>query len=374
VEIPDLPEDAEILWLSAEQSNSSLIAGDLMMIKLLRKIAPGSHPEAEMGRYLTAQGYANTAPFLGEVVRVATDGSRATLAIIQGAVRNQGDAWAWTLDHLARALDDFGVRGGGQMSDDFRFDDFTAFAANLGMRLGELHAVLARPSDNPDFAPAKAGDDEIAVWTRRAQSLLDDAMSALEAKRTWEHEEDGGRAASLVARRGKLSAAIDRLAEAGRGSPVTRIHGDLHLGQILVSSGDAVFIDFEGEPARPLEERRAKASPLRDVAGVLRSFDYAAAMVGRNEQASPHVAGPRRNDFLERFRVDAAQAFLAAYRTSVEASGGAVSMELLDMFLIEKAAYEIAYEASNRPAWIGVPLGGLDGLAQRLAPDDGAKA
>ena len=164
------------------------------------------------------------------------------------------------------------------------------------------------------------------------------------------------------------------MADTGIGSPVTRIHGDLHLGQILVAGEDAVFIDFEGEPARPLEERRGKASPLRDVAGVLRSFDYAAAMVGRNEQSSPHVSGARREDFLERFRSDAAEAFLNAYRQTTLAAGLPLSVELLDMFLIEKAAYEIAYEAANRPSWLDVPLGGLHALAQRLAPEEGGAA
>ncbi|WP_081761393.1 maltose alpha-D-glucosyltransferase [Methylopila sp. 73B] len=374
VEIPTLPDDAEILWLSAEQSNSSLIAGDLMMIKLLRKIAAGRHPEAEMGRYLTEQGYANAAPFLGEMVRVDADGRRATLAIIQGFIRNQGDAWTWTLDHLTRALDEFGATGGGEMADDHRFAEFTAFAATLGKRLGELHATLARPSDDPDFAPQPAATKDVESWKARALSLLDGAIHALQAKPTWETEALGKRAESVVRRKEALAAAIGRLADEGVGSTVSRIHGDLHLGQILVAGDDIVFIDFEGEPARPLEERRGKASPLRDVAGVLRSFDYAAAMVGRNEQASAHVAGPRREAFIERFRADAGEGFLAAYRTTIEAAGGGVSEPLLDMFLIEKAAYEIAYEAANRPAWIDVPLGGLHALAARLAPDDGASA
>ncbi|MFD1330523.1 maltose alpha-D-glucosyltransferase [Methylopila musalis] len=369
VEIPALPDDAEIIWLSAEQSNSSLIAGDLMMIKVLRKIAPGRHPEAEMGRHLTAQGYANAAPFLGEMVRVTPEGEQATLAIIQGYVRNQGDAWTWTLDHLSRALDDFGGQGGGAMSDDHRFQEFSTFGATLGSRLGELHAVLARPSDDPAFAPAPATAEDVESWKARAIALLDGAIQALNARSDWANEADASRARLIVSRREAVVAAIDRLAASGVGSTVSRIHGDLHLGQILVAGDDVVFIDFEGEPARPLEERRAKASPLRDVAGVLRSFDYAAAMVGRNVQASAHVTGDRRDDFVERFRSDAAESFLAAYRQALAAAGGALSADLLDMFLIEKAAYEIGYEAANRPTWIDVPLGGLAAIVERLAPE-----
>lgn len=370
-DIPELPADAEINWLSAEQSNSSLIAGDLMMIKVLRKIAPGAHPEAEMGRYLTEHGFKASAPFLGEMVRIASDGTRSTLAIVQGFVRNEGDAWTWTLDHLTRELDDYGSTGGGDMTQVERFSEFTEFASNLGARLAELHVVLAAPSDDSWFDPTPASTSDVEGWKARATGLLEGAINALRAKADWVDPTQATRAGSLIARRDALAAAIGRLAEAGAGTPVTRIHGDLHLGQILVASGDVVFIDFEGEPARPLEERRAKASPLRDVAGVLRSFDYAAAMVGRNEQASAHVAGPRREEFLERFRADAAQAFLDAYRGRAQDAGLSVSSELLDMFLIEKAAYEIAYEAANRPAWIEVPLGGLYALAARIAPEEG---
>ena len=373
-EISELPADAEINWLSAEQSNSSLIAGDKMMIKVLRKIAPGAHPEAEMGRYLTENGFGNGAPFLGEMVRVAADGTRATLAIVQGYVQNEGDAWSWTLDHLTRHLDEFGSTGGGKMTEIERFSEFSEFAANLGRRLAELHAVLARPSADAWFNPSPATTSDVEAWKARASGLLEGAINALRAKADWTDETQATRAGSLIARRDALEATIGRLADAGAGTPMTRIHGDLHLGQILVASGDVVFIDFEGEPARPLEERRGKASPLRDVAGVLRSFDYAAAMVGRNEQASAHVAGPRRDEFLERFRADAAAAFLEAYRQSAESAGLSVSPELLDMFLIEKAAYEIAYEAANRPAWIDVPLGGLFALAARLAPEQGGHA
>ncbi|MET0314522.1 MAG: maltose alpha-D-glucosyltransferase [Hansschlegelia sp.] len=371
-DVPTLADDAEIRWLSAEQSNSSLIAGDAMMIKLLRKIATGVHPEAEMGRYLTEQGYANAAPFLGEMVRLGADGERATLAIVQGYVSNQGDAWTWTLDHLGRALDDFA--GGGEVSEDHRFADFKRFAANLGQRLAELHAVLARHSDDQDFAPKPAAIADAEAWKARAMALLDGAYHALAARPRWDREDDARKATELASGKEAIYAMIGKLADSGVGSPMTRIHGDLHLGQILVSGEDAIFIDFEGEPARPLEERRGKASPLRDVAGVMRSFDYAAAMVGRNEQAAPHVSGARRDDFLARFRVDAETAFIDAYREGLQAAGGDLQQELLDMFLIEKAAYEIAYEAANRPTWIDVPLGGLHGLINRLAPNVGGQA
>jgi maltose alpha-D-glucosyltransferase/alpha-amylase len=160
------------------------------------------------------------------------------------------------------------------------------------------------------------------------------------------------------------------LAKSAAGTLKTRTHGDFHLGQVLVSSGDAYIIDFEGEPARPLEERRAKSSPLRDVAGLLRSFDYAVAA------ASSRAEGPAQNDpgkaaVLDRFAANASEAFLTAYRAvHAESPQQWVTAEnesaLVDFFLLEKAAYEICYEAANRPAWIGIPLHGLVRIAARI--------
>jgi maltose alpha-D-glucosyltransferase/alpha-amylase len=157
------------------------------------------------------------------------------------------------------------------------------------------------------------------------------------------------------------------LAQAGAGSLTSRIHGDFHLGQVLVVSGDVYIIDFEGEPARPLAERRAKASPLRDVAGILRSFDYAAAtIIDRKNVGSAPVSDERCDEFIARFRACAPKAFLKAYRAAISASGATVSERLLDLFLLEKAAYEVTYEAANRPSWFAVPLAGLSELARRV--------
>jgi maltose alpha-D-glucosyltransferase / alpha-amylase len=160
------------------------------------------------------------------------------------------------------------------------------------------------------------------------------------------------------------------LAQASVGSLTSRIHGDFHLGQVLVVSGDVHIIDFEGEPARPLAERRAKSSPLRDVAGILRSFDYAAAtLVDRRNVGSAPISDEQRDAFVARFRAGAPRAFLKAYRAAIRASGATVSARLLDLFLLEKAAYELTYEAANRPSWLAVPLAGLSELARRVLED-----
>ena len=159
------PDNAGVLWLSAEQSNSSLIVDDAVMLKIFRKLAAGAHPEAEMSRYLTAQGFANAPPMLGEVVRVTNDGERWSLAVAQGFVRNQGDGWAWTLDQFSRALDDIATQADAEASAD-EVADYKAIAAMIGRRLGEMHAVLARPSDDAAFAPEIATERDVDAWAR----------------------------------------------------------------------------------------------------------------------------------------------------------------------------------------------------------------
>lgn len=364
-----LPENPETRRLSAEQSNSSLIYGEGVVLKVIRRINPGIHPEAEMTRHLTLCGYANAPALLGEVVRVAPDGAPHHLMILQAFVRNQGDAWAWTLDWLARAVDE------AALTDNPTEDPFAghvAFAGALGRRLGELHEVLARPSEDPAFAPEEASADDREAWAAGAMAQLDPAFDLLAARRD-APEEEAALAASLLERRAALHEAVRRLAQAADGALKTRVHGDFHLGQVLVAQGDAVLVDFEGEPARPLEERRAKGSPLRDVAGLLRSLDYAAAVASANESSATATAAPteRRLALLRQWQQEASESFLAAYRAvAAEAPRPWVppgaEAALLDLFLLEKAAYEVRYEAANRPAWIGVPLRGLATLAGRL--------
>jgi maltose alpha-D-glucosyltransferase/alpha-amylase len=176
----------------------------------------------------------------------------------------------------------------------------------------------------------------------------------------------------VISAREDLIAAAGQLALAGAGTTLTRIHGDLHLGQVLVANGDVYIIDFEGEPAKPMELRRAKNHRLRDVAGMMRSFDYAAAVVQRKSDAShAHLADPARDTFLQTFVEQATRSFLAGYREAFPAEDEMAEENLLRLFLLEKAAYEIAYEAANRPTWMDVPLHGLAGLTDQLF---GAKA
>ena len=358
---PALPETAsDIRRLSAEQSNSSLIVGDAVVLKLVRKVLAGVHPEAEMTGYLTERGFANTAPLLGELVRIDTDGTPHTLALVQGFVRNQGDGWGWTLEFLARAADELAI------TDDLpdargQFVAYDVFARAIGTRLAELHRTLAAPTDQPEFTPEPVTPAIQAEWADGARAQIEQALGTLAGSDTIE-------ARWLLDHRDAVLALPARLAAQGGGALNIRVHGDFHLGQVLVVGSDAFIIDFEGEPARSMEQRRAKSCAMRDVAGLLRSFDYAAAAAAAPDASTP--ADTRRETVLTDFRIRAAAEFLAAYYAVLHAGPRWVPEQaeqpLLDLFLLEKAAYEIRYEAANRPAWLHIPLHGLHAIASRL--------
>jgi maltose alpha-D-glucosyltransferase/alpha-amylase len=371
VQMPDQPE---IRRFSAEQSNSSLVIGDLVVLKILRHVSPGIHPEGEMTRYLTEKGFGNTAALIGEVVRVDADGTPNTLMLVQNFVRNQGDAWTWTLDFLARAVEELAVTGQHDLTQEDLFATYTGFATALGQRLGELHAVLAEPSEDPDFTPEVADAAIAEGWAESAIEQIRLAFGLLAEKRDWPDAEAETLASTLLKQGEALERAVRDLARQGVGSLRTRIHGDFHLGQVLVVQNDAYIIDFEGEPARPLHQRRMKSSGLRDVAGILRSFDYAtaAAATAPGRSALSPQAAERHTVLLEQFREQAGRVFLTAYRATLEASETpwvrpAAEAPLLDLFLIEKAAYEVRYEVANRPAWLRIPLRGLAEIAARLS-------
>ena len=368
-------EDAEIRRLSAEQSNSSLIVGDSIVLKIVRHATPGTHPEAEMTRYLTERGYGNAAPLFGEVVRIDSEGAPSTVALAQGFVRNQGDGWSWTLDFLARGVEDLALTGadGGAAEADV-LAPYNVFAAAVGRRLGELHALLAQPTDDPDFRPVPADRAARDGWVASMTEQLRGALDALRSSQDLP-EETRDVVAWLHAKARAIEAAAARLAhprrKKGGEALLTRIHGDFHLGQVLVAGDDAYIIDFEGEPARPLAQRRALNSPLRDVAGLLRSFTYAAAAAAPGRVAASGSTYERRQALLRLFQDEAAASFLSAYRAVLaDAEPRWISADaeapLLDLFLLEKAAYEVRYEAANRPTWLPIPLAGLRAIAGRL--------
>ena len=374
LEIPDPPD---IRRLSAEQSNSSQIISDLLVLKIIRKVLAGVHPEGEMTGYLTEQGFNNTAPLFGEVVRIGADGTPHSLILLQGFVRNQGDGWGWTLDYLARVTDDIGMRDAPEGDEAIaeHYEGYLPFATAIGKRLAELHDVLSAPTGNAAFAPRVARRVDLETWADGAIVQLDGAVAAL--ARFLAGDTSTADAATVemadrtVTRADALRARIRELASHGEGALVTRVHGDFHLGQVLVVGGDAFLIDFEGEPAKSMEERRAHSCPIRDVAGMIRSFDYAASSAEIRARAAPGLGAERQLAALAAFRDIAVTTFRTAYDDVLASSthpwvSSDAQHTLLDLFLIEKAAYEIRYEVSNRPTWLPIPLGGLDEIATRL--------
>ncbi len=367
----DLPVEVANRWLTVEQSNSSVIVHEQAMLKLFRRIQSGINPEVEMSRHLTAIGYANTPALLGEVVHEDADGHCSTLAVLQDFVRNQGDAWRWTLDFLSRSYDEYRHLTGTDAREE-ALAGYDAFATALGRRLGELHAALSQPSDDPDFAPQRADPEQIGAWAFATGEQLDRAIDALPEVAGKLDEDAAG--AALRSLRASLDQRTQTLATGAGEILLTRIHGDFHLGQVLVVQGDAWLIDFEGEPARALSERRQKSSPLRDVAGLLRSLDYAAAVAMHGEDGAAPRDDARFVDYLEAFRERATRVFLDAYREVLGASpqrwiSEAAFAPVLAWFMLDKAAYEIQYEAANRPGWIDVPLQGLLRLVGDMAGD-----
>jgi maltose alpha-D-glucosyltransferase/alpha-amylase len=371
-----VPEDAEIRRMSAEQSNSSLIIGEQAVLKLVRRVTEGISPETEMTRYLTEHGFGQTAPLLGEVVRVSPDGVPRTLLILQGFVRNQGDGWGWTTEFVSRVIDMLAVSEPPPEAMEGVFDNYLGFASAIGRRLAEMHAVLSRPSDDPAFDPEPVTASDAEEWGEMAGRQIDAALAALDGVTGWGAPEHKARAVALKRARNALLEAVAALARTAEGSLRTRVHGDFHLGQVLVVQGDACIIDFEGEPAKSLEQRRAKSSPMRDVAGLLRSFDYAAAAAGSEREGVQGLPPDRAAELLEHFRRKAAESFLTGYRQAEELeprpqAGAESEAALLDLFLLEKAAYEVCYEAANRPGWLHIPLQGLHTLATRILEGDG---
>ena len=363
----DALDESPFKLLSAEQSNSSALVGDQVLLKLLRRGFAGIHPEVEMSRFLGDHGFAHTAPFLGEVLRVDEQGQPHTLLVVQGYLDNQGDAWQWTLNTLERALRDELSAGMNEPEVD-ALGELATFCAVLGKRVGEMHAVLARPVDNPAFASQLSDAQDSVAWQASIGAQLQQALQALDLRRGDLPAASREQADWLLARSEALQQAVERLSQAVAGGLRIRVHGDLHLGQVLVVQGDAYIIDFEGEPNRTLEERRQRHSPFKDVAGMLRSFDYAAAVAQRNAGG---LDGQPVARLLARYREQAGQAFLDAYRLAAAGlphewharDGEAAALAL---FSLEKAAYEIVYESGHRPDWIDVPLRGLLRLARQL--------
>ena len=345
-----------------EQSNTSVIFGSTFILKALRRLATGTNPEIEIPRFLGEHTTFDRVPALvGWAEYRAPDGSSAPVAVLQGFVENAGDGWS----HVLRAVSGITL---GDARGESRAAVLVDEIAALGRTLGALHLALASCPDIPDFTPEPIDEADIERWRLRTHASLDDVLARVA------HGVQGGPAGTgwsaanrTLARRvrdgaDRLRAAIDGIAVLADGVTVkTRHHGDFHLGQTLVAPDGWMLIDFEGEPLRSLKERRAKQTPLRDLAGLLRSLDYARATAERQADSTPVAA------IFDRCRAALLQAYVETVRAGgaplLPARPGDLRRVLLALET-EKALYELTYELGNRPDWVAIPLGALARLAQ----------
>ncbi|HEY8381040.1 MAG TPA: maltose alpha-D-glucosyltransferase [Microvirga sp.] len=358
------PED--VRRLSAEQSNTSITLGSDMILKLYRRLQPGIHPEVEVGRFLTeVAGFEQTPALLGSVEHVAADGTTTAVAVLQSFVRNQGDAWTWSIDTLKRELDTAALVTG---EDTRELDDalgpYLHVVRTLGRRTAELHLAFATPTEDAAFALEPLTADDVGVAAADARAQGERAFAALARLAPGASENARTSLEALMARRDECFGLIERLSVSPTGAVKTRIHGDYHLGQVLVAQNDVVIVDFEGEPSRPADERRQKSSPLRDVAGMLRSFAYVTETAARSVEQRVVDGAVRLADLAETRRHMIEAAFMEGYDgtiagTPVEVADPGTRRALLDLHLLGKALYEINYEADHRPEWIETPVRGV---------------
>jgi maltose alpha-D-glucosyltransferase/alpha-amylase len=350
-----------VQYLGREQSNTAVILGEGLFLKGYRQARAGINPDAEVAGYLTDAGFSRI-PRLGGTVHMIVNGEPTLLLALFAYVRNQGDGWGYTLNHLERYATE--VLADASKRSEQPHMLFLAQMRTLGLRVGELHATLARSTSNPAFAPEFIDSNDLTTWTDRVLKEADETFQLLEARESTLSDEQRAEAQKLLSTRERLLARIRALGSKPVRGLKTRYHGDLHLGQILLCADDFLITDFEGEPARPLEERRRKHSALADVAGMLRSFDYARAVVlDRALTTRPDAREALSQAFDSWYRMSVT-AFLEGYRNGL--SGALVwpdvdsdAQRLIELFQIEKALYEVRYEANNRPAWIGIPIRGL---------------
>jgi maltose alpha-D-glucosyltransferase/alpha-amylase len=317
-----------------------------------------------MGRFLTEVAkFPNIAPVLGAAEFVEEGAEPVTLAVLQRYVGNQGDLWTLICQHLARALamPATAQPAQGSSAESIVADFHLGRMALVGRRVAELHRALCTRTGDARFDPEPVTGDDLREWKAAVEREIDETFDAIGAAAVPDDVRDPLR--TLAASREKLHAKVHRISANPAGLVKTRYHGDLHLGQILVVQDDFIIVDFEGEPGRSLEQRRAKGSVLRDVAGMVRSFSYAAhsAALRRGAGSTSEQAAAEK---LAQWEREARHHFLEGYAKSaaglesVPADGHSLGA-LLELFLIEKALYELRYEAANRPDWIAIPLRGL---------------
>ena len=384
---------------SAEQSNTSIIYGKQLILKLFRRLQPGENPDVEIGRFLTdVVHFPHVAPFMGEIAIASTNNEpQTTVAMLQGLVANQGDGWQWILEQLAGFFASVAALPSppaapapGFLNDCEPSREALEYAGSsiravalLGRRTAEMHLALATPTDDHAFAAEPFTAEDLVHDAHRIEAQIIAALETVKAKIPTLTDQTASDAGLLLSRRPALLARAKSITNMAAAGQRIRIHGDYHLGQTLrtngtssenatkpdTDDGDFILLDFEGEPARSLSERCHKQSPLKDVAGMIRSLSYAAnSGLDQFLNADPEGKSGMDSESLAAWagvwQNSASCEFLRAYRETIDANptllpSAPQAQALLEVYLLEKALYELLYELNNRPAWLRIPLAGI---------------
>jgi maltokinase len=321
--------------VGAEQSNTSVVFDDEVILKVFRRLEPGINPDLEMLRFLTEHDFDNIPP-LGGWYAYSGGPLGATLGILQQFVANGKDGWELALDEIGNAPEAFLER-----------------VRRLGQVTGEMHRCLGSDANDPAFAAETPSVEALGLLTATVDEEIERVFLTL--------PDDDERLEPILGRGEEVREQLRLLTHAGAAGKIIRTHGDYHLGQTLWADDTWVIIDFEGEPMRSLAERRRKRSPLRDVAGMLRSFAYAAS-------AAELLRGtPAPEGWEEQAREQFLDGYLATVDPTLLPSGQIAIERLLAVFELEKAVYELRYELDNRPEWVRIPVAGIQRLMEQAA-------
>ena len=378
---------------TAEQSNTSILYGHTFILKLFRRLQPGENPDVEIGRFLTEVArFQHIAPFMGEVAIATAAGEATTTAVLQGFMTNEGDGWEWNLDQLGGFLKSvehvepplliaqptpLRIESLNAQAREFAQTAIGA-ASLLGQRTAEMHLALDTPTQDQAFRAETFGPAELEQDVRRIETQLLQVVDMIKSKLATLDDAVADLAVEFLSRRREFFGWIREMSELKTAGQRIRTHGDYHLGQILRTSGgasitnlkngDFVILDFEGEPARTLAERRQKQSPLKDVAGMTRSFSYAAhaglERVTNTEVRTASEDIPWLATWARCWERSVVSGFLRSYSEHMSAKPELLppqqqSQILLKAYMLEKALYEVMYELNNRPRWVSIPLAGI---------------
>ena len=358
---------------SAEQSNTSILFGDKLIMKCFRKQEFGPNPDTEIGRFFTEQtSFRQIAPFGGSIEYSSDEQQPATLAMLQGLVANEGDGWQWTLEELERYFESCART---TLSEEEQKKSpaeivrdhsgiYLEAAAMLGRRTAEMHLALASSHRSKDFRPEALERDDLQKISQAMTEHAAQTMVLLKTNLSLLSDDVVEMGALVMSKRRDIVARFRNLSEVKSKLMRTRVHGDYHLGQVLRAKADFVILDFEGEPARTLAERREKQLPLKDVGGMLRSFHYA-AFSGLDRYTTRRPEDRQQMEPWTKLWVSAVtQEFLRTYRDTTAGSPIAFYKDedfklVLDAYVLDKALYELGYELNNRPDWVRIPLNGI---------------